>query len=312
MGARFTAEDIIYATNGRMLQGVSQSHRGRIVCSLKNLQPGDWFAAVTSGDYDGHDHIDEACRLGAAGCIVERRGRYPFANRESAMIQVTNMDASLLELARLWRFRVRPTVVGVGGAPGRRATMVILHELTKEHRKTHLTFMSEFGFRGAALDVLSMPDDTEILVFEAGAVERGCVGRLASALDTDIAILTSIKHPIDSQRDDHLAAMYLELIDSISDTKTQAKAIVYDANECVKNRLKQLALKASTLRRSECLSSLSDRVEQSQISALSDAMASSIRQSVSAMELWCAVEGALACGIPRAAVEQSLGVCVPV
>lgn len=312
MGARFTAEDIVYATNGRLLQGSLPGHRGRIVCSLRDLQPGDWFAAVTSGDYDGHDHMDEARKLGAAGCIVERRGRYPFSSPETVTIQVSNLDVALLELARFWRFRVRPLVVGVGGAQGRRATMVILHELTKEHRKTHLTFMSEFGFRGAALDVLSMPEDTEVLVFEAGAVERGCVGRLASAFDTDVAILTSIKHPIDAQRDNNLAAMYLELIDSISDAKTQAKVIVYDANDCVKNRLDKLALKVLTVRRSECPSSLSDRVEQSQISALSEAMASSIKQSVSAMELWCAVEGALACGIPRSSVEQSLGVRVSV
>jgi len=62
---------------GQTLKFVSTSAKCDIwvnscTCDIRTLRPGDLFVALSNDQFDGHDHIDEAQRLGCKAVVAER------------------------------------------------------------------------------------------------------------------------------------------------------------------------------------------------------------------------------------------------
>ena len=62
---------------GQTLRFVSTSAKGEVwinscTCDIRTLRPGDLFVALSNDRFDGHDHIDEAQRLGCKAIVAER------------------------------------------------------------------------------------------------------------------------------------------------------------------------------------------------------------------------------------------------
>lgn len=306
MSASFTANEILYSTNSHLKSGHIDEGRGRIVWHLQDIEPGDWFIAIPSQSKDPHDQLGLAIERGARGLIVNRRAQYKSAPKDATIIAVPDTKAALLEMVRYWRHCVKPKVVGVTGSSGRRATMILLSQLLQENpRKTHCAFMHDLNWLGCAKDVLAMPRDTDVLIFEAGAVERGDIARIGGALDPDLAVLTEVQHPLPSpERDEFFAAMYCELLETLPEHRQDnLAAVVYDKNPAVQRKVQALC-DVLVQRFSQSGLSLAHRVSEDALSALSKAMESSLGISVSRADLWCATEAAKALGLSQEALAQ--------
>lgn len=308
MSATFTADEILYATSSHLKSGPIDSHKGRIVWELEEVMLGDWFIAIPSHSDDPHDKLALALEKGARGLIVNRRARYAFAPKGCPIITVTDTKVALLDLMRYWRQCVKPKVVGVSGSSGRRATMILMHQLLQRNFKTHLAFMDNFGWYGCVKEVFAMSKDTEILVFEVGAVERGDITRIAGALDPDLAVLTQTRHPLPSpERDAATASLYCELLETLSDfQKDRVAAIIYDDNEAVASRADEVLQDLLFQKHSQSGLSLAHRVPLESLKAVSQAVQAELGVSVSRAELWCAVEATKALGISKSTLEELL------
>lgn len=308
MSALFNAEEIILATNGQLKYGRTDDNKGRTVWDLEDLSEGDWFIAIPSHLQDPHDNLHIAVQKGARGLIVNRRGRYASAPDNVPTITVPDTRVALLDLMRTWRYRVQPKVVGVTGTSGRRATMIVLHQLLQNHYKTHVAFMNNFGWYGCAKEVFSMPEDTEVLIFEAGAVERGDITRVGGALDPDLAVLTQIRHPLPSpERDALTASLYCELLETLNDCqKNQVAAVIYDDNPAVEKRAAEVLQELVFQKYSQGGRSLVHRVPEEFLKSFSNAMESTVGLPVTRADLWCAVEAAKALGLSRETLEKML------
>lgn len=310
MSAIFTADEILYATKGHLKSGSVDDEKNRIVWDLRDLRPGDWFIAIPSQLQDPHDHLKLALEMGARGLIVNRRRRFASAPKGTTIISVPETMTALWDIARYWRHYVQPRVVGVTGSSGRRATMVLLSQLLKDDYRTHLAFMGKFGHFGCIEAVLSMPRDTQVLIFEAGAVERGDISRIGGSLDPDLAVLTQIRHPLPSpERDAFIALLYCELLETLSDSPSdssndQLSAVIYDENPAVQRRLEEVLVGLTSRKYSQSEGGIAKRVSEQALKALSEAMESTQGLSVSRSELWCAVEAAKALGLSEATLEK--------
>lgn len=310
MHAVFSADEILYATSSHLRSGEIDESRGNIIWNIEEVKPGDWFIAIPSPDDDPHDYLDVAISKGARGVIVNRRGRYSSASGDSPVITVPDTKTALLDLMRYWRYCVKPTVVGVSGSFGRRATMVLLSQLIKSTHQTHVAFMGNLGWFGCVKEVLSMPRSAQVLIFEAGAVERGDITRIGGALDPDLAILTQIRHPIASspERDAFAASLYCELLETLSDSPTdRLSAVIYDDNAAVRKRAEKILGNSSVQRHSTNGNGIAHRVPQCSMKELSLAMESVIGQPVTRAELWCAAEAAIALGVSTRELEDIFG-----
>jgi UDP-N-acetylmuramyl pentapeptide synthase len=310
MHSQFTGEEILYATNGHLKSGTISDTKGKLTWNIDELKAGDWFLAIPSTFRDPHDCLNLAFEKGASGVIVNRRNRYSSAIDGGTIITVSDTRTALLDLVRHWRFKVKPRVVAVSGSFGRQVTMLLLNQLLKETFITHVASMGNLGWFGCIEEVLSMPEETEVLIFEAGAIERGDITRIGGALVPDFAVLTQIRHPLPSQeRDSFAAALYCELLETLAEQpQGRLAAAIYDLTIPVRNRVDELLdgcnLMAARYSKSE--SSLASQVTDAALAELSDAMKKVVGQSVTRAELWCAIEAASALGVSDSKLMSQL------
>ncbi|MBX9723728.1 MAG: hypothetical protein K2X81_20145 [Candidatus Obscuribacterales bacterium] len=308
MVATFTVDDILKATNGRLQSGKTNYDEGKLVWDLDELEPGDWYINTTSPRTDPQNRLKEAIKKGALGCIVNQRSHHTAEPKHATIISVLDTRMAVIELVGYWRRRVEPQVVGVTGSTGRWAVMILLNQLLKDKLKTHIAFMGNLGWFGCLKEVLSMPRETDVLIFEAGAIEAGEIDRISGALDPDLAILTQIRHPLPSpQRNARFASLYCELLERLlGSPNKQFSAVVYDENESVQKHLDQVLTGFSATRHSLCGIGMADRISDSALNELSEAMQSAIGQPVSRADLWCAIEAAKALGVTTSDIEVML------
>lgn len=304
MTASFSTDEIIAATGGCLSSGTFTSMRGKIVWCVDDICPGDWFIYIPEVTRLGMgEQLDAAVLNGACGLIVSGRHHHNTVSPVT-VINVSDTRRALLDLVECWRQRVNPRVVGVSGNSGRRATMVLLHQLIRETSRTHVAFMHDLGRTGCARDVLSMPENTELLIFEAGGMERGDIKSTAIALKPDIAVLTQIRHPLPSA-EYSLAAIYCELIEALTEhPQERVAAVVYDQNLSVQRRVDETIGSLTAQKYSLSGRSISHRVTQGALDDLNEVMYAVTGQNVSRSELWCAVETAKALGLSSSTLEE--------
>ncbi|MBX9723034.1 MAG: hypothetical protein K2X81_16655 [Candidatus Obscuribacterales bacterium] len=307
MVALFTADEILYSTHGRIAAGGIDDHKGRLVWDLEDIQTGDWFLALAYGAVDTHDYLSMAFEMGAHGCLVNRRSRYSFAPKGRTLISVAETSVALLELVSYWRHAVHPTTVGVAGSMGRRATIELIHHLLRNSIKCHVAF--DGGGFGCASDVLSMPEGTELLLFEAGAVERGDVARMGSALAPNIAVITRTQHPLPSvKRDAQIAALYCEILETVNRFNC-GSAVVYDENPAVRERCMQLLPGLVATMYSDRGDSV-QTFSQAGVDSLCKQIELVTEQPVMPADLWCALEAARAIGLSYEQINAAIGKAV--
>jgi UDP-N-acetylmuramyl pentapeptide synthase len=306
MSATFTAEEILCATGGHLKSGFVDERRGRLTWDIEEVRPGDWFICIPSQFDDPHDRLGLAFDRGALGVIVNRRSRFSSASKDATIISVSDTKTSILELARYWRYRVQPKVVGVSGSCGRRVTVALLSRLLEGTQKIHVAFMNNLGWFSCLEDVLSMPEDTEVLIFEAGGVERGDVSRIGGCLDPDLAVLTRVAHPLPSaERDAFIASLYCEILETLPNGSSEKlSAVIYDDNSAVQKRVEELFDDPNVKRRSLSGAGMSGRLSEASLKELSATMESIFAQHVTQAEIWCAIEAASALGATEFEIEE--------
>lgn len=308
MSAVFSAEEILYATNGFQHSGHTDDGKGRLVWEIEEVSSGDWFIAIPTPLSDPHDNLDLAFEKGARGVIVNRRSRYASAQVGELVISVADTRTALLDMVRYWRNCVSPKVVGVAGSSGRRATMVLLSQLLQDQFKTHLAFMDNLGWFGCVKEVLATPKDTQVLIFEAGAVERGDITRIGGALDPDLAVLTPVHHPLPSpQRDRFVASLYCELLETLCEyPQDRLAAVIYDDNPAVQKRSDEVLSGLLGQKYSLSGKGIAHRLPDESLKMLSNEMEKVLGLTVSRADLWCAVEAAKVLGVSKESLEDIL------
>ena len=67
----FTARDFIGASQAAFLLGGPLDAFQGLSIDTRTLQEGDLFFAIPGPHHDGHDHLEDAARKGAAGCVIQ-------------------------------------------------------------------------------------------------------------------------------------------------------------------------------------------------------------------------------------------------
>ena len=82
-----------------------------------DLRPGELFVAIRTPESDGHDHVDHACRRGAAGVLVEREVDVSAWGATAVVVD------DIRQALKVWASRAlakhAPLVIGVAGSVGK-------------------------------------------------------------------------------------------------------------------------------------------------------------------------------------------------
>lgn len=187
---KFTLEEIIKATNAKILKNnCGKEDTFTFSTDTRTIKQGEIYLPLKGANFDGEKFIDKALESGAIGyfCTDEQL----FENA-SLILQVENTLTAYLQLANFYRTKINPKTIAITGSSGKTTTKEMAYCVASEKFKTHkseLNFNNEIGL---CKTILSMPEDTQVLILEMGMRGLGEIELLSKYSKPDISIIVNV------------------------------------------------------------------------------------------------------------------------
>jgi UDP-N-acetylmuramoyl-tripeptide--D-alanyl-D-alanine ligase len=195
-----TAAEIAAATGGRLVRSSGRSVRGAAVDS-RAVAPGNLFVALPGEKTDGHRFLGEAIAAGAAALLV-RDDAWSAGSAvavaaadvsDVAIVAVADTLSGLHAVARAWRGRFSPLVVGVTGSIAKTSTKEAVATVLAERYATLKSQGNANNEIGLPLTVLRMGPEYEAAVLEMGMYVGGEIAQLAAIARPRIGVVTAVR-----------------------------------------------------------------------------------------------------------------------
>jgi UDP-N-acetylmuramoyl-tripeptide--D-alanyl-D-alanine ligase len=176
--------DLAAVTDGTLMGGDREF--GRVTQDTRKLATGELFVAIKGENFDGHEFLGQAEKLGAAGALVEREVR-------SALPQVRVKDSrkALGLYAAAWRRKFPLKLVGVTGSSGKTTLKEMIASILKLSGATLATRGNLNNDIGMPLTLLELDASCRYAVIEMGTNHPGEIAYLAELAAPDVSVITN-------------------------------------------------------------------------------------------------------------------------
>lgn len=177
---KFKSEEIECAVGAK----VNIKGEFEISTDTRTIKKGDLYLPLKGANFDGEAFCDKALEAGASAC---------FCTKEMQNgIKVDDTLTAYLQIANFARRKYNPKVVGVTGSSGKTTTKEMIYSVVSEKFKTHKTFSNHNNEIGFCQTVLSMNEDTEVLIIEMGMRGLGEIELITKYAEPDLAVITNV------------------------------------------------------------------------------------------------------------------------
>src|SRR2546429_2857709 len=186
-----TLSQIAQFAGGSLSAGDARVVIKKVSTDSRTLKPGELFVALRGENFDGHNFIEAAAKVGATGAIVEPTGNRKISNN-SALIQTKDTLQAYQQLAANYRKSLALKVVAITGSNGKTSTKdFVAAVLARKFRvtKTEGNFNNHVGLPQT---ILAAKRDDEIAIWEIGMNHPGEIAALAKLAAPDIGIITNV------------------------------------------------------------------------------------------------------------------------
>ncbi|WP_010631034.1 UDP-N-acetylmuramoyl-tripeptide--D-alanyl-D-alanine ligase [Sporolactobacillus vineae] len=151
------------------------------------------FIPLVGDHFDGHRFLADAIRNGAQAALWMERKPLPENLPEAfPLFLVKDTLIALQSMAKAFLTQCRPKVIAITGSNGKTTTKDMVYSIVSETFKAFKTEGNHNNHIGVPLTILSMPEDTEVLVLEMGMNHFGEMTFLSQLAKPDIAVITNI------------------------------------------------------------------------------------------------------------------------
>ena len=161
-------------------------------CSLdsRTIKKGNIFFAYKGKKNDGNQYIAEAKKNGAVLAIVERKN----LKVKIPQIKVKNAHHSLIKLAKYSRLKSGAKIIAITGSVGKTSTKDALAHILKDEKKVFTARKSFNNIFGVPLEILNMPKNTKIGIFELGMNHKNELTKLVEILKPQIGLILNVNY----------------------------------------------------------------------------------------------------------------------
>ena len=161
-------------------------------CSLdsRTIKKGNIFFAFKGKKNDGNQYIAEAGKNGAVLAIVERKN----LKVKVPQIKVKNAHRALIKLANYSRLKSSAKIIAITGSVGKTSTKDALAHILKQKQKVFTARKSFNNIFGVPLEILNMPKNTKIGIFELGMNHKNELTKLVEILKPQIGVILNINY----------------------------------------------------------------------------------------------------------------------
>lgn len=191
---RFSLEEILEATGAKIIiNTTAENDQFTFSTDTRTIKKGEIYLPLKGENFDGEKFIDKALDAGAAGyfCTNEQNAKCEMQNAQ-LILQVENTLTTYLKLANFYRKKINPITVLITGSSGKTTTKEMAYCVASEKfkaQKSELNFNNEIGF---CKTVLSMPENTQVLILEAGMRGFGEIELISKYTEPNIAIIANV------------------------------------------------------------------------------------------------------------------------
>ncbi len=157
----------------------------RVISDTRQLRRGDLFVALQGEHFDGHDYVQRAASLGAAGALVSRA----VDGGPGQVLAADSLEA-LQAYAKSWRQDFDLPLIGVTGSSGKTTTKQMLAAVCAARGPVLATEGNLNNHIGVPLTLLRLRAEHRSAVIEMGANHLGEIALLAGLARPDIGIVT--------------------------------------------------------------------------------------------------------------------------
>ena len=160
----------------------------KISTDTRTIQPGDFYLPLKGANFDGEKFISQAVEKGAAGYFTTGDEKIEGA----VAIKVPDTKITYLELAKQRRLKINPKVILITGSSGKTTTKELVYSVISQKYKTFKTPLNHNNEIGFCQTIFEMPDNTEVLVLEAGMRGLGEIELISKYAVPDITIICNV------------------------------------------------------------------------------------------------------------------------
>jgi UDP-N-acetylmuramoyl-tripeptide--D-alanyl-D-alanine ligase len=180
------------------------------------IREGDLFVALRGERFDGHGFLKAAAAARAAAAMVDSGygGEYPLP-----ALVVSDTRRSLGDLARYWRARFAPVLIGIAGSNGKTTVKEMLAAILRKHADPAAVLATRGNLNndiGLPLTLLALRHAHRWCAIELGMNHKGEIAYLAGIARPGVALVNN------AQRE------HLEFMRSVEEVADE-NASLYDA-----------------------------------------------------------------------------------
>jgi len=157
----------------------------------RSIAPGELFVALRGERFDGHEFLASAKAAGAVAAIVDRRHRDPGT---LPVVIVEDTKVALGALARRWRSRFAPVLIGIAGSNGKTTTKEMLAAILRQHAGDEHVLATRGNLNneiGLPLTLLKLRAAHRFCAIELGMNHKGEIAVLADIAKPTVALVTN-------------------------------------------------------------------------------------------------------------------------
>jgi len=157
----------------------------------RSIAPGELFVALRGERFDGHAFLASAKAAGAVAAIVDRRHPDPGP---LPVVIVEDTKVALGALARRWRSRFSPVLIGVAGSNGKTTTKEMLAAILRQHAGDEHVLATRGNLNneiGLPLTLLKLRAAHRFCAIELGMNHKGEIAVLADIAKPTVALVTN-------------------------------------------------------------------------------------------------------------------------
>jgi len=192
--ARFTVEELLIATGGRLLSASRTSRRAfSLSVDSRTASSGDFFVAIEGRSFDGHNFVSSVFKKGAAGALVRQGFRASRTmQRDSVLIAVDDTVRAFQDIASFHRKRFDIPVVAVSGSNGKTTTTQMIATILRQEHSLLETKGNFNNHIGLPLTLLRLTHRHKMAVIEMGVNHFGELKQLCRIAKPTFGVLTNI------------------------------------------------------------------------------------------------------------------------
>ncbi len=157
------------------------------VCTdTRQRMDGALFVALAGDNFDAHNYLDEAEKMGAVAVIISR----PMPTNLPALL-VDDTQTALTDIAHWHLNNIKPIVIAITGSNGKTTTKNMLANILTLKAPTLATKGNLNNHLGVPMTLLTLEQKHQYTVIEMGANHLGEIAYLRHIVQPNIAVVTN-------------------------------------------------------------------------------------------------------------------------